>query len=52
MKIKLNTSIASATWSHAAGEIVDFDAQTAKRLIESGQAEAVEEKKGKKNAKK
>ncbi|HQU87567.1 MAG TPA: hypothetical protein PLC58_03185 [Denitromonas sp.] len=37
--IKLLVSIAGADFSHAPGETVSFDAETEKRLIESGQAE-------------
>ena len=45
MMIKLNTSIASNEFSYAAGETVSLDAQTEKRLIETGQAERVVKKK-------
>ena len=43
--VKLLTSIAGADFSYGPGEKASFDADTEKRLIESGQAEAVEAKK-------
>jgi hypothetical protein len=39
--IKLLVSIASEDYSYSPGETVSLDAETEKRLIESGQAEAV-----------
>ena len=53
--IKMNTAIAGADFSIASGEVTDrFDAATEKRLIDSGQAEAVKQevKKTKKTSKK
>lgn len=41
MKIKLLTGVSSDTYSHAPGEVVDLEEGFAKRLIASGQAEAV-----------
>ena len=52
MKVKMKTAIAGPHYSHAPGAFVNFDDATAKRLIESGQAEAIAEQKGKSNAKK
>ena len=39
--IKLLTSISGTDFSHNYGDVVKLDKETEKRLIESGQAEAV-----------
>ncbi len=41
MRIKLNTSIAGRGISGHHGDEIDIDAETAKRLIQSGQAEKI-----------
>lgn len=41
MKIKLLTGVSSDKYSHAPGEVVDLEDDFAKRLVQSGQAEAV-----------
>ena len=41
MKVKMKTAIAGSDFSHAMGNVVDFDPATAKRLVDSGQAEYV-----------
>ncbi len=43
MKVRILTSIASATWSYAPGEIVDMPDQQAKIWIKSGLAAPVKE---------
>lgn len=48
--IKMLTSIAGEGFSAAPGEIIELDAATEKRLIASGQAEAVEQPKAKPKA--
>lgn len=48
MKVKLLTGMAGADFSHAPGSVVEFDAATAKRLLESGQAVPVAEKRSQK----
>lgn len=45
MAVKLLTGMAGFDFSYAAGEVVELDKDTEKRLIESGQAEAVAVKK-------
>lgn len=42
MKVRILTSIASATWSYAPGEIVDMPEKQAKTWIKSGLAAPVE----------
>lgn len=42
MKVKVLTSIASATWSYAPGEIVDMPDDQAKTWIKSGLAAPIE----------
>lgn len=44
MKVKILTSIASATWSYAPGDIVDMPDKQAKTWIKSGLAAPVEER--------
>jgi hypothetical protein len=43
MKVKVNTSIASADWSYAPGEEVEIDGKLANAWINSGIAGEVEE---------
>ena len=43
MQIRLLTSIAGIDFSHASGEIIEVDDAYSIRLIESGQAEIVDE---------
>ena len=45
MSVKLRTGIAGDDFPYSPGQIVSFDAETEKRLIASGQAEAVTAKK-------
>lgn len=42
MRVRMLTAIASERWSARDGEIVEIEAGLARRLISSGQAEAVE----------
>lgn len=49
MKIKLLTSMAGADGDYAYGEIADIENATAKRLIESGQAEEIKTTKASKS---
>lgn len=44
MKVKLLVSRGGIDFSQQAGETVDVDPETAKRMIEDGQAEPVAEK--------
>ena len=48
MKVTLNTGMAGADFSYAPGEVVDFDKETAKRIVDSGQGEYVTVKKDRK----
>lgn len=43
MQIRLLTSIAGINFSHASGDIIEVDDAYSMRLIESGQAELVDE---------
>jgi hypothetical protein len=49
MKVKINQPMAGPDGAYRAGEIVELDDKTAKKLIETGQAQEVDKKDEKKD---
>lgn len=47
MKVKLLTGRAGSDWSQDAGQVVEVSKEEGQRLVESGQAEPVQEKREK-----